>query len=155
MEAATNLFRMAALTGITKLQLFRIEFPPMGEENPFKKLRLLELALSQCTGLAKVFLVPGSLQSLQKLSVSHSRDLRIWSDAINELGTEACSASLCKLRAAIFGLPNLVEISGRCVSLMPFTEKAWKWCTACKCEYKSDPIKFYYCYCVQTWKKVL
>ena len=78
-------------------------------------LRLLEFDLIECSGIESIFTVLGPLSALQKLHLLDSTvglpgPLR----TEKEPSLPGAKARLEQLREAVFGLPNLLQLSGRC-----------------------------------------
>ena len=151
----SNLSHIASLTNLTKLELSVVNFPPLADGNPFQKLSLLELSLMECSGIAEILIMPSTLPTLQKLHVVESSHMKAIRSEVDEIGGEAVTLKYRQLRAAVFSLPSLVELSGHCRYLMPYQSDGWRRCSECQCEHKNDETEIpFVCRCDQVWRKL-
>ena len=104
-----EMFRMlASLSALTRLSLHGVDFRKAAGVNVLHKLRLLELCLDDCKGLAMAFSLPCSLPALQKLEAHEG--YRPWccnheERRLHELDRQEAKAEAPELRSWLLSLP--------------------------------------------------
>ena len=102
-----NWFKMAQLTGLTKLEITDYDYPET--DGPYLlNIGLVELVLVRCRALEAQLFVPGAFPNLERLRIEANCFLEEL-EAVREFTEEL----LC-VGGVILGLPKLQQISGGC-----------------------------------------
>ena len=123
--------RITALTSLIKLKLETVAMKHTLDLTPLCKLKLLELCIKNCPGVAEALILPGAFPALQKLRLDDSLAAMLWG---NEDQQERLvrAERLRKLRNAVFKLPCLSELSGRgSIFSLNIPETWWKCLIPC------------------------
>ena len=136
--------RVAKLCGVTQLWLDGIHFQEPGCLTALQQLRLLELGFMDCSGIVEALRQPDAFPHLQKLCIIEAdSDVADFEEAEERANLREEVHNMSK---AIFKLPSLIELSGRCRLFSLPAPDMWKLWSRPDPEFTSVR---------QVWRKVL
>lgn len=108
------LSHFTSLTALTQLTLVNVVNHGLADFRLLRQLRLLELHMHNCSGVAEALFAPGSLPALQAFEFDEFVDFTMpyeqESSLQDELSAEAAEAQ--ELGRAVFGHPSLLRLAG-------------------------------------------
>ena len=149
---AHNFEAMAALSNLTKLVLSNVDAIDDTDNpedvTPLHRLALLELHLSNCTGLAEALIVPGAFPFLERLYLRYTQP---YFHPLCEQSISLDTITIQEHRQNVFALPSLVHISGKGELFVMGGPEGWKKVALCDPHPYSE-FKERDC---QLWEKVM
>ena len=105
---------IASLRSLTRLELGSCYDWTNKDLQSLRQLDIIELAIRRCDDLHTALLVPGSLQSLQRLSIEADLDLRATRQPAQPQPGSTWHQELLQAWANVLALPCLRQLSGFC-----------------------------------------
>ena len=121
MGPARSLSHFTNLSALRQLTLITFIVTEARVMRPLHKLRLLELRLCNCSGVAEALFVPGSLPALQTFAFEERHSWEWDGPSIGigaarfpeRLRAEAATPQAQQLGRAVFGHPSLLRVTGK------------------------------------------